>query len=77
MKKLIKRIIQPKTIVGKATGVIGSILGIGGGGLVAGIDIEFVMIIAVASAIGYAFGWSKDQVKSFISFLNEESQERK
>ena len=76
MKKLLKRIIQPRTVIGKVTGAVTSILGLGGGSLVAGLDVEFAIIVALSGAIGYAFSWSKDEVKSFISFLNEESGKR-
>ena len=73
----LKRLIKPKTIVGKVAGAAGSLLGIGGGGALAGIDIGFTLIIGLAVAAGYLMGWSKEQVKSFISFLNTESDKRK
>lgn len=70
--RFFKRIVKPQTAVGKVVGVVGSVLGIGGGGVLAGFDAGFVALVVIAMAGGYAFGWSKEQVKDFISFLNSE-----
>lgn len=75
--RLLKKIVKPQTIVGKVVGAVGSIVGIGGGGAVAGLEIEFAILAAIGVAAGYLFGWSTEQVKSFISFLNDESGKKK
>ncbi len=77
MGSFLKRLIKPKTIVGKVAGAVGSILGIGGGGILADIDPTFAILAGVGVGAGYLFGWSKEQVKSFISFLNEENRKNK
>lgn len=72
MKRLLKRIVKPETIVGKVSGAITSLLGGGTAGILAGVDPVFVIITVLALAAGYLFGWEKENIKSFISFLNEE-----
>jgi hypothetical protein len=77
MGKLLKRLVKPKSVIGKVVGAAGSLLGIGGGGAALGMDIEFAFLGGLAVAGGYVFGWSLEQVKGFISFLNKESGKRK
>lgn len=75
--KLLKKIVKPKTLVGRVVGAAGSFLGIGGGGAVAGLEIELALFAGIAVAAGYLMGWSTDQVKGFISFLNDEKRKNK
>jgi len=74
--KLLKKIVKPKTLVGRVVGAAGSFLGIGGGGAVAGLEIELALFAGIAVAAGYLLGWSTEQIKSFISFLSEESRKK-
>ena len=74
--RFLKRIVKPKTLVGRVVGAAGSFLGIGGGGAVAGLDVEIALFASIAVAAGYLLGWSTEQIKSFIGFLGEESRKK-
>lgn len=77
MGSFLKRLIKPKTIIGKITGAVGSVVGITGGGIALGGDSFLLIVTGLAIAAGYLFGWSKEQVQSFISFLNSEKRKNK
>lgn len=75
--KFLKRLIKPKSAIGKLAGAVGSLLGISGGGALAGLDLGFTVIVALAIAAGYLFGWSREQLTSFIKFLDERRTKKK
>jgi hypothetical protein len=65
----LKSLIQPKTWIGKAIGVLSSLVGIPTVGSALENDLTILAITALAMAAAYLFSWSKEEFQDFIKFL--------
>lgn len=69
--KVAHRIIQPKKLLGKLIGALGSAISIPTIGEVLSFDPERVLIITIVFIFGYVMSWSPRQIKEMFKFLND------